>query len=100
MSFRNLTKCSFGDNEVEYLGHIVSRYGAKVDPKNIQVMQECLHPMTSKRLRGFLGLTDYYRKFVNHYGKIPKPLTDLLKKNAFHWTLVVEQASTELKRVI
>jgi hypothetical protein len=92
------TKCSFGTNKVEYLGHIVSRDGVKVDPKKIQAMQEWSFPMNLKCLRGFLGLTGYYRKFVNHYGKIAKPLTDLLKKNAFHWTHVVEQAFTELKQ--
>jgi hypothetical protein len=78
------TKCSFGSIEVEYLGHIVSRYGVKVDPKNIQAMQEWSHPTTLKHLRGFLGLNGYYKKFFNHYGKIAKPLTNLLKKNAFH----------------
>jgi hypothetical protein len=56
--------------------------------------------MTLKCLRVFLGLIGYYRKFVHHYGKISKPLIDLLKKNAFHWTHVIEQAFTELKRAM
>jgi hypothetical protein len=71
-----------------------------VDPKNIQSMQEWLRPMTLKHIRGFIGLTIYYRKFVHHYGKISKPLIDLLKKNAFHGTPAAEQNFTEIKRAM
>jgi hypothetical protein len=56
--------------------------------------------MTLKRLRGFLGLIGYYKKFFNHYGKIDKPLTDLLKKNEFHSTPSAKQSFTELKRAM
>jgi hypothetical protein len=63
-------RCSFGMSEVEYLGHIVGREEVRMDPKNIQAMQDWLRPMTLKFLWGFLGLTGYYRKCVHHYGKI------------------------------
>jgi hypothetical protein len=56
-----------------------------VDPKKIEAMQDWPHPKTLKRLQGFLGLTSYYRKFVNNYGKITTPLTPLLKNNYFTW---------------
>jgi hypothetical protein len=85
---------------VEYLGHLVSREGVKFDPKTIQAMQEWSRPMTLKCLRGFLGVIGYYTKIVHHYGKFSKPFSDLLKKNAFHWTLIVEQAFTTLKRAM
>jgi hypothetical protein len=85
---------------VEYLGHIVGRDRVKVDPKKIQAMQEWPQPMNLKCLGGFLSLTGYYRKFVHHYGKFVKTLTDLLKKNAFHWTPVAEKSFTDLMQTM
>jgi hypothetical protein len=64
-----------------------------VDPKKIEAMKDWPHPKTLKILHGFLGLTGYYRKFV----KIAAPLTALLKKNSFTWTLVVAQSFQTLK---
>jgi hypothetical protein len=90
-------KCVFGASEVEYLGHLVGKDGVRVDPKNIEAMQDWSHPKTLKRLHGFLGLTGYYRKFVKNYGKIAAPLTALLKKNSFTWTPVVAQSFQTLK---
>jgi hypothetical protein len=84
--FLKQSKCAFGASEVEYLGHLVGKDGVRVDPKNIEAMQDWPHPKTLKSLRGFLGLTGYYRKFVKNYGKIAAPLTTLRKNNSFTWT--------------
>jgi hypothetical protein len=95
--FLKQSKCAFGASEVEYLGHLMGKDGVRVDPKKIEAMQDWPHPKTLKSLRGFLGLTGYYRKFVKNYGKIAAPLMALLKKNSFTWTPAVAQAFQTLK---
>jgi hypothetical protein len=82
------------------LGHIVGKASVRVDPKKIEVMQDWPHPKTIKILRGFLFLIGYYRKFVQNYGKITAPLTVVLKKNYFTWTLTIDHAFQELKAVM
>jgi hypothetical protein len=92
------SKCLFGLKEVDYLGHIVSHEGVKVDPNKIKAMMDGPIPKTLKNIRGFLGLAGYYRKFVRHYGKIEAPLTTLTKKDAFSWTPEATKALNNLKR--
>jgi hypothetical protein len=84
--FLKQSKLAFGASKVEYLVHIVGKDGVQVDPKKIESMQYWTHPKNLKILRGFLGLTSYYRKFFQNYGKIVAPLTSLLENNALTWT--------------
>jgi hypothetical protein len=95
--FLKRSKCAFVALEVEYLGHLAGKDGIRVDPKKIEAMQYWPHPKTLKILRGFLGLTGYYRKFLKNYGNIVAPLTTLLKNNSFTWTPTVAQAFQTLK---
>jgi len=92
-----MTKCRFGCVEVEYLGHVVSARGVCADTGKIQAMVDWPLPTTIKALKGFLGLTGYYRKFIRDYGAIVAPLTAMLKKNSFSWPEPAQEAFVALK---
>jgi hypothetical protein len=82
------------------LGHIVSHEGVMVDPNKIKAMMDWPIPKTLNNLRGFLGLTSYYHKFVRHYGRIATPLMTLTKKDAFSWTPKATKYFEQLKEVM
>jgi RNase H-like domain found in reverse transcriptase len=92
--------CEFGVKQIEYLEHLISGQGVVIDPEKIKAMMEWSVPKSVKELRGFLGLTGYYRKFIKFYGHLSKPLTELLKKNAFKWGAEANTAFLELKHVM
>ena len=94
------SKCAFGCVEVEYLGHIISGQGVKIDPTKTEAMLQWHIPKSVKALRGFLGLTRYYRKFIQSFGVIEAPLNALLKKEAFQWTSQAESAFNALKLAV
>ena len=82
---------------MEYLGHIVSHEGVKVDRNKTKSIKEWKIPTNLKHMQGFLGLTGYYRKFFKNYERIATPLKILLKKDAFSWTPEATKAFEHLK---
>ena len=75
---------------MDYLGHKISKEGVQVDPSKIKAIMEWPKPDNISKLRGFLGLTGYYRRFVKNYTHKTAPLTNLLKKNSFQWNSEAE----------
>lgn len=95
------SKCSFAQQKLAYLGHIISPNGVSTDSDKIAVVQSWPVPSSVKELRSFLGLAGYYRKFVLNYGILSKPLTSLLKKGQLYlWTSATDQAFQAIKHAL
>lgn len=96
-----MSKCRFAQQSISYLGHIVSHQGVSTDPSKIDSIKQWPQPQNIKELRSFLGLAGYYRKFVQGFAVIARPLSDLLKKGMpFVWTPVHQLAFEALKNAL
>lgn len=94
------SKCLFGQDQIDYLGHVISANGLAVNPTKIQAILQWPSPRNVKELRSFLGLAGYYRRFVRQYATIAGPLTDLLRKETFQWNEWEQVAFETLKQAL
>jgi len=91
-------KCCLFQKSVSFLGHTVSEDGIGTDPKKTKTVSDWLTPRCVKDVRSFMGLTSYYRRFVQGYAEIAAPLNALMKKNQrFHWSDDTQAAFDALK---
>nr|GEU87199.1 putative reverse transcriptase domain, ribonuclease H-like domain, aspartic peptidase domain protein [Tanacetum cinerariifolium] len=79
--YAKFSKCKFRVQEVHFLGHVVNHNSIHVDPSKIEVVKNWKAPTTPSKIRSFLGLAGYYRRFIANFSKIAKPLTSLNQKN-------------------
>ncbi|WVZ71796.1 LOW QUALITY PROTEIN: hypothetical protein U9M48_020335 [Paspalum notatum var. saurae] len=92
--YAKFSKCAFWLKEVGFLGHILSEKGVAVDPSKVKDQWKLV-----TKIRSFLGLAGYYRRFIKDFSKIAKPMTSLTKKNAkFVWGPKCEEGFRELKK--
>ena len=97
--YGNMAKCEFFKESVEYLGHVISSKGISTDPKKVEAVKQWPTPTNIKEMQSFLGLCNYYRRFIEGYSKIAAPLTDLTHKDTpFLWTPRTTEAFEELKK--
>lgn len=98
--YAKLSKCEFATGQIAYLGHIVSKDRVCVDPGKVEAINKWPVPSNIKNLRGFRGLTGYYCKYVFGYAQLARPLTQLLRKDAFIWTDEALTAFNALKQAL
>jgi hypothetical protein len=85
--YAKLSKCDFWLDQVAFLGHILTAGGVAVDPSKVKDVLNWLPPTNVSEIRSFLGLAGYYRRFIEGFSRIARPLTSLLQKNVvFKWS--------------
>ena len=99
--FAKLSKCDFGLKEVSFLGHIVSAEGIRVDLVKIKAVVSWKPPRNVTEVRSFLGLAEYYRRFVKGFFVIASSLTKLLRKVVkFEWDDKCQSSFEQLKKIL
>ncbi|KAK1670414.1 hypothetical protein QYE76_058573 [Lolium multiflorum] len=97
--YAKFSKCEFCLSEVGFLGHVISKEGIVVDTSKVAAVTEWEPPKNVGEIRSLLGLAGYYRRFIENFSKIAKPMTELLKKEKkFAWTEACEASFQELKK--
>jgi hypothetical protein len=97
--YAKFSKCEFWLERVAFLGHILTAEGVAVDPEKVEAVSNWQRPTNVSEIRSFLGLAGYYRRFIEGFSKIARPMTELLKKEKkFAWTENCERSFQELKQ--
>jgi hypothetical protein len=97
--YAKFSKCKFWLTQVAFLGHVISAGGVSVDPLKVKDVLNWMPPTIASEIQNFLGLAGYYRRFINDFSKIAKPMTKLVEKSkAFEWTPECQASFEELRK--
>lgn len=95
----NPEKCQIAKNSITYLGFQIKDGAVYPDNRNVKAVEDFSIPKTKKAVRSFIGLCNFYRKFIDHFADIAKPLTELTKlKTPFNWSPEADLAFQKLKQ--
>jgi len=96
--YAKFSKCEFFKDKIQYMGHVISKDGISVDTDKIKMIIEWPIPKDVSDVRSFMGITGYYRKFIEGFSRIANPITSLQKKGKkFVWDLKCEESFKKLK---
>ena len=99
--YGKLTKCEFGVRSVLFLGHQIDGEYIRPDPRKLEAVQRWPAPTSISQVRQFLGFTNYFRRFINHYSSMSRPLEEITGKHArFAWSDLRQKAFEELKTAL
>ncbi|GJZ18724.1 putative reverse transcriptase domain-containing protein [Tanacetum coccineum] len=97
--YAKFSKCKFWLSKVQFHGHVIDSEGIHMDPAKIESIKDWASPKTPTEIRQFLGLAGYYRRFIDGFPKIAKPMTKLTQKNVkFDWSEKAEVVFQLLKQ--
>ncbi|GJR27759.1 putative reverse transcriptase domain-containing protein [Tanacetum coccineum] len=97
--YAKFSKCEFWIPKVQFLGHVIDSRGIHVDPAKIESIKDWASPKTPTKIRQFLGLAGYYRRFIEGFSKIAKSMTKLTQKGVkFDWGEKEENAFQLIKQ--
>lgn len=98
--FFKVEKCEFHKERIEYLGHIIEGGQIMMDPVKLAGIRDWPTPKNKKEVQSFLGFANYYRRFINNFSKIAKPLTILTGKEEWTWDENQDRSLLELKNAL
>ncbi|GJU79147.1 putative reverse transcriptase domain-containing protein [Tanacetum coccineum] len=97
--YAKFSNCDFWLESVQFIGYVINNKGVHVDPAKVEAIRNLSAPTTPKEVRQFLGLAGYYRRFIEGFSLISKPLTKLTQKNKkYEWGTEEDEAFQTLKQ--
>ena len=97
--YAKMEKCDFWLQEIQFLGHMVSKEVISVDPAKVEVVMRWERPKSVFEIHSFLGLAGYYLRFIENFSRIACPMTRLTRKGvSFDWNDKCEESLQELKK--